>query len=100
MKHIKHLIKVIEINHFTTQRTAAIAFFNELCRVYNDTEFQFIHSGDCYYICGEIWRPNETIEYHKYQIEYFANHLGCTKYNVDSVFNEADNSAPIYRNVV
>lgn len=100
MQLLGTLVKQIEINHYTTQRAAAISFYTELCRVYNDSEFHLIHSEDYYYICGKIWRPKETIEYHKYQIEYFANHLGCTKYDVDSVFNEVDNSTPIYRNVV
>lgn len=100
MKLLETFIKKIEINHYTTRRSDAISFYNELCKVYKDTKFHFIHSGDVYYICGEIYVTKSTIKDHKYQIDYLAFHLDCTKYDVDSVFNEAENSVFIYRNVV
>lgn len=100
MKIFNSFPSQIDLNYFTSVKSDAILFHTALSNVYKETKFYIIQSGDCYYICGEIYVTKETIKDHKYQIDYLAYYYGCKKYEVDVFFDYFNNPTFIYRNVV
>jgi hypothetical protein len=100
MQLLKTLLKKIEINHYTTQKLDAISFYSKLSETYTNTEFHLIHSGDRHYICGDIYVTKETINDHKYQIEYLARFYECEKFDINDPFNDLNNATLILEKVV